>query len=300
MKFAVACDSSSVNSYYSKNNKVFTFDNLPYYRDHHISNECLMGFWNYPVLFDGYFINLREDIYPDENFDIIFCAIEKNIHYLNILSKLYPKAKLVGTIKEMVIHNKEIREQLILYTDFFIVPYLSFDYFKMFDYTTPKIIYKIPQPINIDYLQKYYSADKQNIIFNYENYWASGRSGLNKDFINKLNYNIYKFTASSWSKFIDEWKHCKFMLNLDKTLNVGQQAIQCATLGTIMLGGNNDSHKILYPKLATTNINNLMLEFNKLIHDIDYYKFTIKYALKRVNELYSFESVSKKIRNILK
>ena len=48
MKFAMACDSCGVESYYVKNQKVFTFDNEPYYRHHHLSNECLMGVWNYP------------------------------------------------------------------------------------------------------------------------------------------------------------------------------------------------------------------------------------------------------------
>ena len=69
MKFALACDSSKVDSYFCKDNKVYLYNGQPYYRMHHISNECLMGFWNYPMLFDGHFINLRDNEFPDEDFE---------------------------------------------------------------------------------------------------------------------------------------------------------------------------------------------------------------------------------------
>ena len=82
IKFAVATDNSAEPSYYCKDNKFYrsttkqdvTTTDLPY-----------SAFWTYPALFDGHFINLTNSIYPDEQFDLIFAAIECNAEYLDIL-----------------------------------------------------------------------------------------------------------------------------------------------------------------------------------------------------------------------
>ena len=235
MKFALACDSSSVRSYYTKDGNVFTLDSKPYPRVHHIKSECMMGFWNYPALFDGYFINLEQENYPNEDFDLIFAAIEGNINYLDTLAKLYPNAKIVGTIKE-AIKNKEVRNELIKRTDSFVIPYLTFDFFNEYGYDTPKTFYRIPQPVNIEYLQKHFSVNKQEYIFDYSNTWV---------------------------------------------------------------GGHNDAHKVLYPELATCDTNRLVELFTKLESDPIYYKEIVDYASKKVQEVYSFDTVRKQIQSLL-
>jgi len=296
MKFAMACDSVvAVNSYYVRDKKVFTFDDKPYLRHHHLSNECLMGVWNYPFLFDGYFINLQQQPYPDEDFDVIFCAIENDIGYLNILRKTYPNAKLVGSIKEMIIPNRDVRQRLIQNTDAFVVPYISFDYYKEFNYETPSKSFKIPQPVNIDYLRNNYLVEKQNVVFDYENYWAAGRLPRNKEVLDKIDYKVESLHTNSWEDCINSWKHCKFLFNLDTTLNVGQQAIQSAALENIVLGGNNDAHKLLFPELSGMDVDKIVSEFNRLVDDEKYYHSTIKYASKKLREIYSLESVKQQV-----
>jgi hypothetical protein len=298
MKFALACDSSKVDSYFCKDNKVYLYNGQPYYRMHHISNECLMGFWNYPMLFDGHFINLRDSKFPDEDFDIIFAAIESNINNLNVLKSLYPNALILGTQKETIV-SKNIRNYLIDNTEGFVSPYLTFDYFKEYGYVTPAKVYTIPQPINIDYLRSNFLENKNDTIFNYKNYWASGRSSMDADFIHTLNLDIIDGRSDSWEPFIRMWNKCKYLLNLDTSLNFGQQATQCAALGTIMLGGNNDANKILYPELATCDLNDLSSKFNKLKNNQEYYNFIINYAFEKVNEIYSFNAIKKQIQDIL-
>ena len=298
MKFALACDSSSVHSYYVKEGRVFTLDSKPYTRVHHIGNECMMGFWNYPVLFDGYFINLEQENYPDEDFDLIFAAIEGNINYLDTLAKLYPNAKIVGTIKEAA-KRKDVRNDLIRLTDSFVVPYLTFDFFTEYGYDTPGVVHRIPQPVNIKYLQEHFDTDKQEYIFDYSNTWVGGRKGTNQQLLSKLNYEVKQGSHSNWHDFIQMWKASKYMLNLDPTHNFGQQATQCAALGTVMVGGHNDAHKVLYPELATCDTNRLVELFTKLESDPIYYKEIVDYASKKVQEVYSFDTVRKQIQSLL-
>lgn len=297
MKFALACDSSNVKSYFCKNNKVYLYNGDPYYRSHHISNECLMGFWNYPMLFDGYFINLNENEYPDEDFDIIFAAIEQDIKYLSILKSLYPNALILGTQKEPKI-NTRIRNYVIDNTLGFVIPYMTFDYFSEFGYVYPTRTHIIPQPVNIEYLRMNFLKEKTDSVFDYENYWATDRTNLNTKFKELLNLKIISNRSDSWEQFIHMWNSCKYLINLDTSVNFGQQATQCAALGTVMIGGNNDANKILYPDLATCELNELSKKFNSLLHDIDYYSHVINYAYSKVNEVYSFETIKKQIQNI--
>lgn len=297
MKFALACDSSSVRSYYVRDGKVFTLDDRPYTRVHHIRNECMMGFWNYPALFDGYFINLHEQPYPTEDFDIIFAAIEGNIDYLNVLRELYPKAKIVGTIKEMI-KNKEVRNRLIKETDSFVIPYITSEFFTENGYDTPNVVYRIPQPVNIEYLQEHFNVNKQEHIFDYSNTWVGGRKGPNQQFIERVGYRSKQGSHSNWHNFIEMWKGSKYMLNLDPTSNFGQQATQCAALGTVMLGGHNDAHKILYPELATCDMDKLVELFTKLESDPIYYKEVVTYAAEKLDEVYSFDAVRKQIESL--
>lgn len=297
MKFALACDSSNVDSYLVQNEKVYTFDGEPYYRHHHIKNECMMGFWNYPALFDGYFINLREAQYPKEDFDIIFAAIESDIGYLEILKKLYPKAKILGTLKEAV-KRADVRNRLIEETEAFVIPYLTYNYFERYGYTVPKKFFRIPQPINIDYLKNKFSSKLKEQVFDYSNDWAGGRRGANSQLLQNIEYPSVHKRNSNWENFINMWKGSKYMINLDPTPNFGQQGTQCAALGTIMVGGVNDSHKVLFPDLASCNVEELVNTFKRLEADNTYYSTVLSFASEKVKEVYSFEAVRKLIANL--
>ena len=294
MKFALACDSSRVHSYICNDNNVYLFNGSPYYRPHHISNKCLMGFWNFPMLYNGYFINLNEGYYPDEQIDLIFAAIESDIRFLYKLKKMYPGAIIVGTIKEQHV-DINLRNELIKNTDAFVSQYLTYDFFNEFGYNTPKYTYKIPQPINIKFLKENFYKQKKNYMFDYSNYWIPGRGGYNQNFLNNLNYPSVINRSDNWHSFIDTWADAKYMINIDSTNNFGQQAIQCAVLETIMLGGLNDSHKILYPKLATCDLSILLKEFYELENNIEYYNATIKHASDIVEKIYSFDAITNQI-----
>ncbi len=266
MNFALICDSSNISSYICDEGKVYYLNsNKPYYRSHHISNECLMGFWNYPILFDGYFINIKEQLLPDIKFDIIFAAIEKNTKNLDIIREKYPKAKIYGTLKELDGIDFNVRRYLINNTEGFVEPYLSWNYI-------PNAI-KIPQPINVDYLKNnYFISDKKEWLFDYSNYWAAHRIGKNKEFFNMMTdkyhiktYKTYSDNINQWVDFILSWNNIQFQINTDPTTNYGQQAIQCAALGVIVMGGLNDSHKILFPTLATNDLGELKIKLSKMI-----------------------------------
>ena len=297
MKVALACDSSSVKSYICKQGYVYTFDGQPYNRVHHIKNECLMGFWNYPLLFDGYFINLTDASYPIESFDIIFAAIERDINYLDVLRTMYPNATIVGTIKEAHT-NTEIRNELIRRTDSFVIPYLTFDFFKEYGYDYPTTLHKIPQPVNIEYLRQHFYTNKCAGIFNYANTWVSGRSGRNSEFLSKISYTTKYSQQESWHDFIKDWHVSKYMINTDPSNNFGQQATQCAAIGTVMIGGCNDSHKILYPELAHCDIDKLIDQFIKMETDSVYYQSIVDYAMDTVYNIYSFDTIRLQIQNI--
>ena len=76
---------------------------------------------------------------------------------------------------------------------------------------------------------------------------------------------------------------------------MGQQAIQSATLENIVLGGNNDAHKLLFPELSGMNVDKIVSEFNRLVDDEKYYQSTIEYASKKLKEIYSLESVKQQV-----
>ena len=75
----------------------------------------------------------------------------------------------------------------------------------------------------------------------------------------------------SSEEFIKMWSQCAFLINMDPIhAQPGWQAIHAASVGTINIGGLNDSHKNLYPTLATNDERVLEQEFKKIISDDEY------------------------------
>tara|TARA_R110002153_G_scaffold257471_1_gene416699 strand:+ start:130 stop:603 length:474 start_codon:yes stop_codon:yes gene_type:complete len=151
LKFAISTDNSSEPSYYCKNSRYYRFvgnedvtsTDLPY-----------SAFWTYPELFDGHFINLNNSVYPVEDFDIIFAAIECDVKHLSVLRALYPNAVIVGMYKEYWNNNPSIRNYIIENTDAYIHPYATLDVYRFLHSTTPKNSYIIEHPINHKLIQK--------------------------------------------------------------------------------------------------------------------------------------------------
>ena len=72
---------------------------IPYQFHHSVGNECFIGFWGYPFVFDGCFINWSEwNELPILDLDVIFVVIEKRIDECKIeyLRKKYPNSIIIG------------------------------------------------------------------------------------------------------------------------------------------------------------------------------------------------------------
>jgi hypothetical protein len=100
-------------------------------------------------------------------------------------------------------------------------------------------------------------------------------------------------------EFIKMWSQCAFHINMDPIhAQPGWQAIHTACTGTINIGGVNDSHKNLYPTLATNDEIVLEQEFKKIISDDEYRFNIISYAWEKVNQLHSFKSCKDQITKL--
>ena len=76
----------------------------------------------------------------------------------------------------------------------------------------------------------------------------------------------------------------------------GQQCKQVANVGSINICGVNDSHHLLFPETATCDWDKLEDVFVRYLEDETLRFSVIERAWKKLNELFSFETV----RNALK
>ena len=101
--------------------------------------------------------------------------------------------------------------------------------------------------------------------------------------------------------FVSLWSQYSFHINLDPaSWFPGSQAVQVATTGTIQVGGLNDSHRILYPQLATNDLEILETEVDKIISDFDYRVKIINYAYENVQKYYSFDTVRQSVEKMIR
>tara|TARA_Y100000356_G_C11232732_1_gene275961 strand:+ start:151 stop:1107 length:957 start_codon:yes stop_codon:yes gene_type:complete len=308
IKFAIVSDNTNQPSYYCQNNKFFEIND-----DRDVTHEDLAysGFWNYPALFDGYFINLNQmrrktDTYPDEKFELIFAAIERDVKYLDKLKILYPDAVIVGLYKENWNQDNNIRNYVIEHTDGFVVPYGSFDYYEMYNLNRPKRPYVVHHPVNHKLHQKDFKTKKVDKIFNYQNNWGAGRGGnKNIEILEKSGIEIKHKTSGRmpWGglqPFTEDWVECKYMLSTDESLPGGVQSTLCAVHGTIMIGSNSDGQRNLFPELVGTEVEDLTSKIEKLKSSPSYRNKIREYAFNKFLEKYSFTAVKKQIIDLYK
>ena len=112
MNFAMIIDGCVQRSYYVKDGKSYRFEtDEPYSHHHSIGNECHLGIWGWPFLFNGYFLNWTEfDELPGLDLDIVMVAIEKNPNYnVDILRKRYPNATIAVSYTHLTLPtNREV------------------------------------------------------------------------------------------------------------------------------------------------------------------------------------------------
>ena len=161
-------------------------------------------------------------------------------------------------------------------------------------------------PTNTEYVfDHYYSDEKLNSIFAYTPH-QHHRRGNTLEFANYLGdkYNLpvhYKplyhdkpFDYMSSHDFVSLWSPHLYHINLDNMkTQPGQQCKQVACVGSINIGGVNDSHKFLYPETATCDTDKLEEVFVSYLEDENKRFETIKYAWEKVNEICGFDTVRK-------
>ena len=94
--------------------------------------------------------------------------------------------------------------------------------------------------------------------------------------------------------FINLWSPHLYHFNLDNMkTQPGQQCKQVACVGSINIGGQNDSHKFLYPETANCDLDKLEESFVKYYEDENKRFNVIQNAWEKVNEICGFDTVRK-------
>jgi hypothetical protein len=309
MKFGMLLDKTKVKSNYFKSGKSFNyFNNEPYIRNHSISNECQLGFWSYPSLFDGKLLNLNEfDKLPDEEFDLIFINLESSNSKFTIdeIKNKY-KCKIFGIFKEAYDIDYNTYNYTFSKCDK-IVTGVQVQMNDLKSKFNEKVFY-LPQPVNIDYLRNnFYVKLKDNSLFCYTSH-VDRRSSLNlklsEQLCTKYNLNLKindaKNNYLNLFDFLKIISTSKYHVNLDTDyLTVGQQACLCACLGIINLGGNNDATYNLYPETYG-------LDFTKCEKFLKYCLSSEKnreeyeqIVLDRLSCIYNYDVVKNQILNLI-
>ena len=315
MNFALIVDRCKVGSYTVRDGKAYKLSDptTPYQFHHSVGNECFIGFWGYPFVFNGHFINWSEwdDNLPNLDLTLIFVAIESDYQKYTIekLRKAYPNAKIVAVLKETWNWAAYAPQRMDVYNQCdHVFTCISEDRYKRYmpELSQCKVpVNFLPQPVNIDYLyDHYYSEERPEMIFSYNQGANANRIGKTAQFTNYISekYNI-PYTnqhAPLWADFLKLWTPCTFHFNLDPSPAFpGQQSMQCAALGIIHVGGLNDAHSILWPETATNDLDQLEHYVNLYLTDYNKRIETIQYAYNKVNEIYSYDSVYKQTIKLL-
>ena len=309
----------------------------PYVYHHSVSPECYIAMQNLPFLFEeGCYLNWREwEELPDMDLDLIFFGVERNWNLdgsikrpevsVETLKKKYPNAKILSWIKEVWVgehFNYQDPRHLgriehLKECDGVITSGISkFPKLEVFDNLRENVdipFYFIPQPVNTDYFyDEFYSNQKEECLYAYLPN-PHHRRGETYNFVSYLSnkYKIpvkhkelsegQKFDYLSQKDFIKLWSSCAFHFNLDPIdWYPGNQVMQVAATGTINIGGENESHHILFPETAGCDTKYLEEIFVELLNNPTKRFEVIQYSWNKLHEVFSFESVKKQIDDIYK
>jgi len=180
-----------------------------------------------------------------------------------------------------------------------------------------KINFCSSSPDNIDFIyDKFYSNIKDNAIFVYLPTSPHRRSDTaqfakyisekyNVPIVQKPTVNFKGIPLNqiseikqqmSWKDFIELWSPCLYHFNLDPSeIQPGQQAIMVANVGSINIGGVNESHHILYPETATCNQEILEKRFVEYLNNPEKRFEVIEYAWNNLNTFYGEKVVRKQL-----
>ena len=317
MNFALIVDACKVESYSIIDNKAYKFrtPSVPYQFHHSVKNESFMGFWGYPFVFGGHFINWSEwgNDLPDLDLDLIFVAIERDFRFsIDQLRIRYPNAKIVSVLKETFNWDQEWSRRLPIYdqADQVLIPVTRQELFPQISQCKRPVEF-LAQPVDTEYLyENFYTIEREESIFPYFPVHNCSRYGRTKEFAEYIarKYDVPFYqqfhtqdSKTQWHDFLKAWTRCTFHFNLDPTREFpGQQAMQCAALGVIHIGGINDSHPLLFPETATNDEEILEKRFADYLENQSSREEIMHNAWKRVNIIYSYDAVRERAKEILK
>ena len=330
--------SNNIKSFYVKDGTMYDFENNePHIFQAACSPQFATQIWSYCFFYEGgCFLNLTEweDELPDFDFDVIVYANERHgldpdcwdKYSVDRLKNKYPKAKIIGYIKETTVpersHSGTNRYigwiRFLNECDSIMAPAVSSIkelpiYKKIQSGLNKKINFCSPSPDNIDYIyDKFYSNVKENAIFVYLP-TSMHRRGITSQFAthisNKYNIPIVQkpFNPSpevkqhmSWKDFTNLWSPCLWHFNLDpSTEQPGIQSTLVANVGSINIGGMNESHQILFPETATCDPTILENKFVEYLNNPEKRFEVIKYAWTKLNKFYGSNVVKKQLLQVL-
>jgi len=322
MNFAMIIDGCLQTSYYVKDKKSYKFNtDEPYQHHHSIGNECHLGLWGYPFLFDGYFLNWTEfEELPTLDLDLILVAIEKkpNLYNVSMLRQKYPNATIVGFVKESHWIHSSIEQRISFFKDCDFVTYpwnIKYDIeggingIGTLSEACGKKVSYLPYPHDIEYLyKKYYTQYRDKKILAYK---ATDDRGQSTNFTSKMGekygFDVYqhivKWTGpghQQWEEFLSGINSAMYCFNLSDRVYGGTMGVQCAALGILNVGGIEDSHKLLWSDTYTNEETILEHEFLYTIVNQSRYNDVIENAYNKAIGNYSHDAVRKRLLGIVK
>jgi len=328
MNFAMICDcvGGGMKSHYIKDNKGYDFNGNPFEFNVSIDNDFYISMWNYPKLYDGYFINWHEwgDDLPDLELDLIFLDIGKSLlnpdYTFDKIRKKYPNAKIAGWIKELWVgppfdyeHPKhKARIDFLNQCDAVVTNRQELKEHQQIADNVNKPFNFIPIPVDTDYLYDNFYGDKELSIWAYLPNPPERRANtyefckyIHDKYKIPIRYKSFSPGQSfddiylSQKEFITKWSSCAFHFNLDPIEYFpGNQCGLVAATGTINIGGVNDYHHILFPETATCDTDILEKRFVEYLENEDKRNDVIKYAWDKVNSVFGFDAVREKIKDM--
>ena len=337
-KFAWIVDGSGANSWGVKDDEAIhlkdgtPFINPTFSFDSKNGGSFLFN-WQYPFMFEeGYFLNWNDYLkenkeLPDIDFDIIFLTVNKNYEECTVekVRKKYPNAKIAGYIKELWQPGQDFflfdfprylqQIEFLKQCDAVVLYDMEMGVFRHMEEQVGTEFSIVTMPIDVDYFAKsFHKIERELSLFCYLPPNHSRRS-ITEQFSRHISkkYNIkyvdrdveaYRIQSPSnpvsrLDDFINKWSSCMFHINLDPDCNMpGSQAMQCAALGVINIGGLNCSHRLLWPE---TSVNDpLILEHRIQDYLNNPHKMleVIGYANRTVRKYHDTESVLEQIKNI--
>ena len=290
--------------------------------------------WQYPFMFEeGYFLNWNDYLkdgteLPDVDFDIIFFTVMKNYDECTIekLRKKYPNAKIAGYIKELwqpgqnsfmfdypgyLKHIEFLKkcDAVVLYN-------MEMGVFRDMEEKVGQQFSIVTMPMDVDYFyKKFYKNTRERSLFCYLPPIHNRRSNTEqfskyiaqKYDLKFVDRDVEAYRTQSLDKpqefklgdFIDKWSNCLFHINLDPDCNMpGSQAMQCAALGVINIGGLNCSHRLLWPETATLDPNILENRIRDYLEHPEKIMNAVDYAFRTVKKFHDTKSVMEQIKNI--